>query len=270
MLDPAGHEDPGSPPTSVRCRNAAHVGWRTDKRGPVAHTEALDSSRNELIARLPPKTRTSLLALGVAAPLALAQVLGEPGAPVRYVYFPVEGFISLVAILKGDPGIEVGMIGAEGMLGATLALGVSTHPVHAVVQGSGSAWRIPAAAFRAELDRSAPLRREVSRYLYVTLCQQSASAVCLRFHEIGPRLARWLLMTQDRAHSATFRITQEFLATMMGVRREGVTQAAGALQRLGLIAYRRGEMRVLDRAGLEAAACGCYGAERAVYADILG
>jgi CRP-like cAMP-binding protein len=141
--------------------------------------------------------------------------------------------------------------------------------MRAVVQGSGTAWRIPAAGFRAELERSPRLRRAVCRYLYVLLCQQASAAVCLRFHLIGPRLARWLLMSQDRAHSPSFHVTQEFLSYMMGVRRAGVTQAAGALQRQGLIEYRRGEMHVLDRAGLEAAACSCYGAERAIYADVL-
>jgi CRP-like cAMP-binding protein len=223
-----------------------------------------------LIARLGSKAASSVLALGEPAQLSLAQVLGEAGSAVRHVYFPVEGFVSLVAVVKDSPGIEVGMIGAEGMLGACLALGVSRQPVRAVVQGCGTAWRIPAAAFKAELARNAPLCRAVSRYLYVLLCQQASSAVCLRFHQIGPRLARWLLMSQDRAHSASFHITQEFLAYMMGVRRVGVTEAAGALQRQGLIEYRRGEMRILDRAGLEASACSCYGAERAIYADIMG
>jgi CRP-like cAMP-binding protein len=236
----------------------------------AAHTGGLDPSQNKLIAGLSPRRRESLLAMGESAQLALAQVLTEAGQPVRHVYFPLEGFISLVAVVKDGPGIEVGMIGTEGMLGASLALGVSTHPVRAIVQGSGTAWRIPAPAFKAELARSARLRRTVSRYLYVLLCQHASSAACLRFHLIGPRLARWLLMSQDRAHSASFHLTQEFLAYMIGVRRVGVTDAAGALQRQGLIAYKRGEMHILDRAGLEAAACGCYSAERSIYANTLG
>jgi CRP-like cAMP-binding protein len=245
------------------------VGWRTDASIGAAQTGRLDPCRNQLIAGLGPKARNSLLDLGESAQLTLSEVLGEAGSPIRHVYFPFEGFVSLVAVVKDSPGIEVGMIGTEGMLGASLALGVSTHPVQAVVQGSGTGWRIPAPGFKAELERSARLRRAVSRYLFVLLCQQASAAVCLRFHLIGPRLARWLLMSQDRAHSASFHVTQEFLSYMMGVRREGVTQAAGALQRQGLIAYRRGEMQILDRAGLEAAACGCYGAERAMYAEIF-
>jgi CRP-like cAMP-binding protein len=246
-----------------------YVGWRTDTGILAAQTDDLDVSQNLLIAGLGSKAGDSLLAVGESVQLRISQVLSEAGGPVRHVYFPLEGFISLVAVVKDSPGIEVGMIGAEGMLGASLALGVSTNPVRAVVQGSGTAWRIPAAAFKAELVASERLRRTVSRYLYVLLCQQASSAVCLRFHPIGPRLARWLLMSQDRAHSASFRITQQFLAYMMGVRREGVTQAAGDLQRQGLIAYRRGEMHILDRVGLEAASCGCYSTEQAIYADVL-
>lgn len=225
--------------------------------------------QNQLLAGLGRKARDSVVAIGECVQLDLSQVLAEAGAPIRYVYFQLAGFISLVAVVKHSPGIEIGMIGTEGMLGASLVLAVSTHPVRAVVQGSGTAWRIPATAFKDELERTAPVRRAVSRYLYVLLCQQACSAVCLRFHMTGPRLARWLLMSQDRAHSPKFHMTHEFLAYMMGVRREGVTQAAGVLNRQGLIAYRRGEMHILDRAGLEAAACGCYGAERAIYTDIL-
>jgi CRP-like cAMP-binding protein len=185
------------------------------------------------------------------------------------VYFPIHGYISVVAFVKDSPGVEVGMIGTEGMLGASLALGTSTHPAGAVVQGAGTAWRIPASAFKAQLHRSRQLRAVVSRYLFVLLCQHASAAACLRFHMIGPRLARWLLMSQDRAHSPSFHVTQEFLSYMLGVRRVGVTEAAGALQEQGLIAYRRGEVRILDRAGLEAAACSCYGAQRAIYADVL-
>lgn len=246
-----------------------YVGWRTDGLILPSHTDDLDPSQNHLIAGLGPKARDGLLAVGGAAQLTLSQVLSEAGDVIRHVYFPLAGFISLVAVVKDSPGIEVGMIGVEGMLGASLALGISTQPVRAVVQGPGRAWRFPAAAFKAELARSPQLRRAVSRYLFVLLSQQASAAVCLRFHQIGPRLARWLLMSQDRAHASSFHVTQEFLSYMMGVRRAGVTQAAGVLQQQGLIAYRRGEMHILDRRGLEAAACSCYAAERAIYADIF-
>jgi CRP-like cAMP-binding protein len=225
---------------------------------------------NLLIAGLGASARERLLAIGEAAELTLSQVVGEPGSDMSHVYFPIDGFISLVAVEKHSPGIEVGMIGSEGMLGASVALGMPRHHVRAIVQGPGVAWRIPVAQFRDELHASAPLRSTVLRYQYVLLCQHAGSAICLRFHLIEPRLARWLLMSQDRAKSPDFHVTQEFLAYMLGVRRVGVTQAASALQRQGLIAYRRGEMRILDRSGLEGAACGCYGGDRAVYAHVLG
>ncbi len=225
---------------------------------------------NHLIELLPRRDRARLLAVCEPFELLLNDVLCEPGQSTRHVYFPLRGFISLVVLVEGSPGVEVGMVGREGMLGAQLSLGVSTVPVHALVQGAGSAWRIEAPAFRVELERSPALQRHLKRYLYVLMAQQAASAACLRFHKIAPRLARWLLMSQDRAHSDSFHVTQQFLAYMLGVRRVGITAAAGALQRDGLIDYHRGDMVVLDRGGLELAACGCYAADQRVYADLMG
>ena len=220
---------------------------------------------NELIELLPRKDRQRLLAVGEPIELVLAEVLCEPASATRHVYFPTEGFISLVA-MEGSSGVEVGMIGREGMLGAQLVLGVDTAPLHALVQGAGAALRIDRTAFRKELASSAPLRQALSRYISVLMAQLATSAVCLRFHQIGPRLARWLLMSQDRAHSDTFHVTQEFLAYMLGVRRVGITGAASALQGEGLISYRRGILTVLDRGGLERSACGCYTIDRRAYA----
>ncbi len=225
---------------------------------------------NHLIAQLPLADRARLLAICEPVELALAEILCEPGAPTHHVYFPLEGFVSLVALLPGSPGVEVGMVGREGMVGAHLALGVDTSPLHGVVQGAGTAWRVDAGLFSHELDASKALQTSLNRYLYVLMAQQAASAACLRFHQIGPRLARWLLMTQDRAHSDSFHVTQAFLAYMLGVRRVGVTQAARGLQQAGLIAYLRGDFRVLDRAGLETAACSCYAKDRQAYASLLG
>jgi CRP-like cAMP-binding protein len=211
-----------------------------------------------------------LLALCEPVALAVGQVLGQVGTPTRYVYFPTVGFVSLVSSIKGRPTLEVGMVGREGMLGTQLVLGVENAPLHAVVQGAGAAWRIGAAEFSKELARSAAMQRGLNRYVYVTMAQLAAAASCLRFHQIGPRLARWLLMTQDRAHSDSFHITHVFLAYMLGVRRVGITTAASLLQREGLIKYRRGEIQVLNRRGLKAAACSCYAADREAYADLLG
>lgn len=220
-----------------------------------------------MIAMLPSADRKRLLAACEPVELVLSEVLCERGKPSLNVYFPVDGFISLVAQIDNHPGLEVGMVGREGMFGAHLALGVATEPLRALVQGPGAAWRISAAAFRRELAASAALQHSLNRYLYVLMAQLASSAGCLRFHVIGPRLARWLLMTQDRAHADHFHVTQEFLSYMLGVRRVGITAAAGALQREGLVAYRRGEMKVLDRVGLEAAACSCYATDKRAYAD---
>jgi CRP-like cAMP-binding protein len=228
------------------------------------------AAQNHLIERLPRKDRARLLALCEDVRLVLGAVLCEPGHATRHVYFPVEGFISMVAPIDGKPALEVGMVGREGMLGAQLALGVATVPLHAVVQGEGAAWCLGAASFRAELARSAALQRMLGRYLYVLMAQLAGSAACLRFHEIGPRLARWLLMSQDRAHAERFHVTHEFLAYMLGVRRVGITAAAGAMQRSGLIEYHRGDMQVLDRSGLEREACACYVNDCRAYAEVLG
>ena len=227
------------------------------------------SVENHLIERLPRADRLRLLAICEPVEFALADVMFEPGQTTRHVWFPTEGFVSLITPIDGSPGLEVGMVGREGLLGAHLALGVATAPLRGLVQGPGTARRIGAKAFRAELARSAPLQRALNRYLYVLMAQLAAATTCLRFHRIGPRLARRLLMSQDRAHADHFHVTHEFLAYMLGVRRVGVTGAAGALQRSGLIEYRRGELRVLDRAGLEAAACACYAADRRTYNELL-
>ena len=224
---------------------------------------------NHLIARLPRADRTRFVSLCEPVVMTLGQVLSEPGKRTDHVYFPTEGFISLIAMVSGSPGVEVGMVGNEGMLGAHLTLGVATAPLHSVVQGSGSARRIPAAIFLGELEKNVQLQRLLSRYVYVLMSQLASSATCLRFHLIGPRLARWLLMSQDRAHSSSFHVTQEFLSYMLGVRRVSVTSAASALQNAGLITYHCGELTVLDRDGLEAAACSCYATDCKAYAKLL-
>jgi CRP-like cAMP-binding protein len=227
------------------------------------------AAQNHLIELLPRRERERLLAICEPVELVLSEVLCEPAKPTSHVYFPIDSFISLLTMIDGKPGLEVGMVGREGMMGVQLALGVVTSPLRALVQGPGAALRIGTAAFSAELARSVPLQRGLNRYLYVLMSQLAASAACLRYHLIGPRLARWLLMTQDRAHAERFHVTHEFLAYMLGVRRVGVTMAAGALERRGLIEYRRGDLHVLDRAGLETAACSCYAGDRQAYSKLL-
>ena len=226
-------------------------------------------TQNHLIEILTASDRQRLLAICDTVELVLGQVVCEPATSTRHVFFPVDSFISLVATVAGSPGVEVGMVGREGMLGSQLALGVSATPLLAVVQGPGTSLRAGSAAFRRELARSASLRSTIHRYIAILMAQLGTSAVCLRFHEIGPRLARWLLMSRDRAGADTFRMTHEFLAYMLGVRRVGITAAATRLQRVGLIEYRRGLLTVLNRSGLEAMACPCYAADLRSYSERL-
>ena len=229
----------------------------------------MNAAGNHLIDLLPRRDRSRLLALCEQVQLQMHEVIVEPGQALSHVYFPIDSFISLLAIADEGPALEVGMVGREGMLGLNWALGVATSPLRALVQGSGACWRLPAAGFCQALAASAPLRTTLLRYAQVCLAQGATSAVCLRFHEIGPRLARWLLMTEDRAGQAIFPVTQVFLASMLGVRRVGVTAAAGALQRQGLIAYRRGILQVLDRPALLAASCSCYASDQRIYASVM-
>ncbi|MDR7026516.1 cAMP-binding proteins - catabolite gene activator and regulatory subunit of cAMP-dependent protein kinases [Pseudomonas sp. 9AZ] len=220
---------------------------------------------SRLIEGLPSKQRKQLLNGCEPVDLVFGNVLHEANQPIRHVYFPLSGFVSLVTTLDGHQPLEMGLIGNEGMLGATLALGIGQAPMRAVVQGSGSALRISSQLFKQELLSSPALLRALKRYLYVVMTQLSQSAACTHFHEIEPRLARWLLMTHDRAHADHFHLTHEYLADMLGVRRSGVSIAAAAMQARGLISYSRGEIHILDRAGLELAACECYAALQADY-----
>lgn len=213
---------------------------------------------NRLVEGLPRRDRNRIQAACEPVELVAGDVLYQRGRPIRQVYFPLTGFISLVAILQGHRPLELGLIGNEGMLGVTLVLDIDSAPAQAVVQGDGTALQLSVAQLRLEMRRSPALRRALNRYLYMTMAHLARTMACTHFHEIEPRLAHWLLMTHDRAQADQFHLTHELLADMLGVRRSGVTIAAGVLQQRKLISYTRGTISILDRKGLEAASCGCY------------
>lgn len=228
------------------------------------------AGENRLLAALPQRSRQQLLASCERIELRFADEVCRMGEKIRHVYFPTESVISLVTALDGNARLEVGMIGDEGMLGTSLTLGVSRSAQHAVVQGAGAALRMSAATFSRHYRQDAELRRLLSRYVYVLMRQLAQTAACTSYHLVEARLARWLLMSRDRAHRREFHLTHAFLAYMLGVRRVGVTHAASSLQAQALIRYSRGAITIIDDAGLEKASCACYREGNAVYAKTLG
>jgi CRP-like cAMP-binding protein len=234
---------------------------RTGARAPIT---------NRLLDELATRDCARVLDAGERVELSFPDVLAEPGGPMPHVYFPLTSFISLVAPMGGKNHVEVALAGNEGFWGVGIAMGIATSPAHALVQGSGQAIRIEAAAFERELARLPPLRSCINRYAYVVMSQLIQAAGCNRFHVVEQRLARWLLMTADRSHSPSFHLTHEFLAYMLGVRRVGVTKAASALQQRQLISYARGSVTILDRKGLQRASCSCYRCDLTTYARVFG
>lgn len=225
---------------------------------------------NRLIDALPRGERARLLAAGKQVDLRPGGVLYEPDERMRHAWFPLNGFVGLSTHPSHPARMEVDLVGNEGMLGVALVLGVAESNQRALVLGAGTALRISAAALHREVRRNRMLPRLLHRYVYVLMMQFVQNATCIASHKIEQRLARLLLMSQDRASSEALDITQASLAQMLGVRRVGVTEAAGALQRLGYIRYSRGHVAVTDRPGLERAACGCYRANCASHERWLG
>ena len=213
---------------------------------------------NHLLAALPRKDYRKLLPSLEPVKLAFGETLYESHSPIQQVYFPNDCLVSMLTTVGADRAAEVGLIGSEGMIGIPMALGVAVSPFRAVVQGEGTAMRMATTEFRRNFSMSAALKREVFLFTHLLMIQIAQTAACNRFHVTTERMARWMLMTRDRVNSNEFRITQEFLALMLGVRRVAVTVAMSALRERKLITYRRGTIRILDQAGLVAGACGCY------------
>jgi CRP-like cAMP-binding protein len=231
---------------------------------------AQSARSNQLLAGLPQPLRNRLIGRFEPVELQTEELLCTAGQRMRYVFFPTRSFISLILPLEGHPGIEVGLVGNEGMVGVSMLLGLEIAPTNALVQGPGAAWRMETSAFLNEIKRSPPLRQLLNRYLYVTLGQLAQNTGCTRFHLVEARLARWLLMTRDRARSNEFYITHAFLSYMLGVRRAGITRAALSLRKRNLIRYSRGVLTVVDGRGLEEVACSCYATLKDDYTRVLG
>jgi CRP-like cAMP-binding protein len=202
--------------------------------------------------------------------LQLGEVLYEPGSRIRYCYFPTEGVVSLLTVLTPHKAAEVGIVGREGLVGMSAAVGINVSQFRAVVQGAGSAMRISAANLQKEFAASDALHRGLFRFSHSLTGQIAQTAACNRFHKAEMRLARWLLATRDRLRSDNFRLTHQFLSLMIGVRRVGVTNAAGSLARRNLISYSRGNVRILNSKGLQAASCECYEVVKAMYGNLHG
>jgi CRP-like cAMP-binding protein len=230
---------------------------------------ATDPNQNHLLAALPAAEFERLAPHLEPAPMALGQMLYEPGGQLQHAYFPVSAIVSLHYVLESGAAASVASVGNEGVLGVSLFMGGDTTPSSAVVQNGGQAYRLDRRVLKQEFDRTGALQRLLLRYTQALLTQMSQTAVCNRHHSVEQQLCRWLLVTLDRVPSGEFSMTQELVAGMLGVRREGITEAAGRLQGEGFIRYRRGHIAVLDRAGLQTRVCECYGVVKKEFGRLL-
>jgi CRP-like cAMP-binding protein len=230
----------------------------------------VDIQSNRFLCALPAESYDRLATELETVELRAKVVLWEPGAPIRSIYFPHTSVVSLIVPLQDDVSVEASTIGREGFLGVPVLLGGESTSTRAIAQVSGMASRLPASVFRRAIAEDGALRDLSLRYAQALFEQTAQSVACMAHHELSERCARWLLMTRDRVDGDDFRLTQEFLAIMLGVRRSTVTVAAGMLQRAGLITYQRGRVAILDRAGLEEASCECYDVVRRKYETLVG
>jgi len=236
------------------------------RRGAPTHH---NSQQNHLLDALPAVDYARLRSHLELIPMALGQVLYEPGARLRYVYFPTTSIVSLLYVMEDGASAEIAVVGNEGMLGISLFMGGETTPSHAVVQSAGYGVRLKAQLLKDEFARFGPMMHLLLRYTQALITQMAQTAVCNRHHSIDQQLCRWLLLSLDRLATNELSMTQELIANMLGVRREGVTEAAGKLQDAGLIRYQRGRITVLDRPGLEARSCECYQVVKAEFDRLL-
>ncbi|HEX5863105.1 MAG TPA: Crp/Fnr family transcriptional regulator [Casimicrobiaceae bacterium] len=214
--------------------------------------------QNQLLDALPKGDYERLAAHLELVPMPLGEVLYESGVELRYVYFPTTSIVSLLYVMEDGASAEIAIVGNEGILGISLFMGGDTTPSRAVVQSAGHGFRLKADLLKDEFGRFGPTMHLLLRYTQALITQMSQTAVCNRHHSVDQQLCRWLLLSLDRLQTNELSMTQELIANMLGVRREGVTEAAGKLQEAGLINYRRGRITVLDRPGLEARSCECY------------
>lgn len=234
----------------------------------LLNSPAAAPAQNRLIQMLPPADRKRVLERCERSMHDIEEILAEEGEPIKKAWFPTTGAISQIQPV--DSGwIEVALVGYEGMVGIGLVVGVQKSLVIATTQAAGELLSMPARTFKAEMDRSSAFAKLVGAYAYVQMKQMTLAAACNRYHLVEQRLARWLLMAADRARSRRFRMTHDVLAQMLGVRRPGVTSAASALQARNLIRYNRGTLEVIDRKGLEHAACECYRLQLEAYQQVL-
>lgn len=213
---------------------------------------------NHLLATLPPEDYARLEPHLEIVPMPLGKVLYESGVQMRQVYFPTTSIVSMLYVMEDGASAEIAIVGHEGIVGISLFMGGETTPSRAVVQSAGEAYQLPGRILKTEFERGGSLQHLLLRYTQALLTQMAQTAVCNRHHTLDQQFCRWLLLSMDRLPSNKLIMTQELIANMLGVRREGVTEAAGNVQRAGLIEYRRGEITVLDRPGLEARVCECY------------
>jgi CRP-like cAMP-binding protein len=215
-------------------------------------------TENRLLAALPAVEFKRLRLHLELVPLLLGDVIYEAGRELDYVYFPSDSIVSLLYVMEDGASAEIAVVGHEGLVGIAVFMGGETTPSRAVVQSAGYAFRLKALMLKQEFNRSAPVQHLLLRYTQALITQMAQTAVCNRHHSVDQQLCRWLLLSLDRLPSNELTMTQELIANMLGVRREGVTEAAGKLQSAGLIHYSRGRISVLDRPGMEARACECY------------